>query len=1323
MEKDRDDENLELNNDMIESLSENQSDNSPKVREEVKRLTEKEEKKENKRNNKEKKRNAKLTKKKVRKHKKMLKKNPSNINRYDADMEFGLTNEVVEERILDELVNKTNKKQTKSVGKILYTNIVSFFNILIFFIAGCLIAVKAPITDFAFLLIVLINITIGITQEIRAKKMIESLKLMNASYVTVRRNGQEKEIPVDEVVLDDVLVFSNGNQICTDSIVLDGQVEVNESLLTGESDAIIKKPGDVLLSGSFVVSGKCVARADKVGKDNYIEKLSSQAKVYKKPKSDLLISLNRIIKFMTVPVVLIGGILFTRMFFKLDIVNLDTLNYPIRKTAGAMIGMIPSGLFLMSSIALYVGVIKLGQKNVLVQELYCIEMLARVNCICLDKTGTITDGTMVVKNVIDFENVYGLANGNVISAILNALPDRNMTSEALIDKFGLGKRMDVKSTIPFSSQRKYQAVSFENYGTFVLGAPEFVLGNDFKKYEDEVTKFAQSGYRVLCLAHKEGYIEENILPESSNVVLSLILIEDNIRPDAISTIDYFKNSGVEVRVISGDNPITVSMISQRAGVPNADKYVSLDGMTDQEVKRAALEYTVFGRVSPNQKKIIVQTLKENGCICAMTGDGVNDILALREADCSIALASGSEATRNCSHLVLMDSNFGSMPSVVSEGRRVINNVTGVASLFLTKTIFSLLLGIIAIVRGDYPISAGQLILIDTLAIGLPSLFLVNEPNNNPVSGKFLVNVIRKALPGALTIVILSMIIFMLSESLVLDNITSTTILVIVATHTCLMVLFKTCHPFTPLRKVLCTICYSLFVLAIIVGPQFLEFRPLVKQFEYYSKDTEVSHITDYPRISISKAGMYVIDGKYTTITSFNDQDYDLGAYKGSDGLYYYSIKSGKNRKETDIRVNSAQISYDEYGNILAGGYKINDVKFKNDFTSSLRVDSYGYVYYNNKKLTTTLTKTNTYYNYENKYGLTDPEIVNYCILPTVEIKNGEYIIDGISYGYKVPTDISKKLTTDDVKVSLDANKSMNPELGYDLIVNDSKLTNASDETFKVYLPTISTTGTNKANTNMVYFDSMYSGHNIFTLYGNKIEGTYYTGISDNTETELYYLTDENSNNIYYSKALDSIVTIENDEESDEEYLIISDFKFNNIEKKDFLSYKDTEGNIIKVFGKDSLQIDVSKLYLDAKDNETFYYIYEEGKGELIKTSINLGSSLGPTLTESKESAEGNDYYVINGYITEYQYKGADLNPKMNKHNYLVIGGITTDYKLIENVNYVTVEGTNIRVLGIEKLIFLFMLMLLSYPLMRLLQYSIPWIRKQLDNLQKFLNKC
>ena len=417
---------------------------------------------------KEEKKQKKIRDKKISKSKKYLKKHKVNVVRYDTDPEKGLPSDLVNQRELDGLTNTTIRKTSKSIGKIIVSNVFTFFNMLILFIAAALITVGImfknyyTFTDLTFFLIVIVNTIIGIIQEINAKNIIDKLSLMSAPYAKVIRSGVKKEIAVDDVVLDDILVLSNGDQICADSIVVSGAIEVNESLLTGESNSIVKNPGDELYSGSFVVAGSCNARVDKIGKDNYIEKLSSQARKYKKPKSDLLGSLNLIIKFMFVPIIILGFFLFITMYYRS---NLDLVT-SIRKTAGAMIGMIPSGLFLMSSIAVTIGVIRLGQRNVLVQELYCIEMLARVNCICLDKTGTITDGTMSVKTVIDYDNYPGLATKNIISAILNAMPSQNQTSKALIDKFGLGKRLESESVIPFSSERKYSAVTFKTYGTF-----------------------------------------------------------------------------------------------------------------------------------------------------------------------------------------------------------------------------------------------------------------------------------------------------------------------------------------------------------------------------------------------------------------------------------------------------------------------------------------------------------------------------------------------------------------------------------------------------------------------------------------------------------------------------------------------------------------------------------------------------------------------------------------------------------------------------------------------------------------------------------------
>ncbi|MCR5113503.1 MAG: HAD-IC family P-type ATPase [Acholeplasmatales bacterium] len=1279
-----------------------------RVLEEVEMQPKSEQKKIRKAEEKEKKKLNKEKMKKIKKHRRELKKHPSTLLRYDTDPEFGLPNEVVEERILDELVNKTGEMKTKSIGRIVFSNVVTFFNILIFIIAGILIALSViyerwePITDLSFLLIVLINITIGIIQEIRAKKMIDGLSLMNAPYAIVKRNGINKEIPVDEVVLDDLILLDSGKQICADSIVVEGQVEVNESLLTGESDAIIKKPGDQLLSGSFVVAGKCKARVDKVGKDNYIEKLSNQAKAYKKPKSDLLISLNLIIKFMSIPVILIGVTLFIRMYFNDDVTFFNT----VRKTAGAMIGMIPSGLFLMSSIALYVGVIRLGQRHVLVQELYCIEMLARVNCICLDKTGTITDGTMVVKNVIDYNQVQGLATKNIVSAILNALPDRNMTSEALINKFGLGRRMKSSAAIPFSSQRKYQAVTFDNYGTFILGAPEFALGEYYKRVAKDVEKYAKLGYRVLCLAHQDGEIQNGELPKAFVEVVAMILIEDNIRPDAIATIKYFKESGVEVRVISGDNPITVSKISMRAGVPDAENFVSLDGMSDVEVARAALKYKIFGRVSPNQKKIIIQTLKKADKTVAMTGDGVNDILALREADCSIALGSGSEATRNCSHLVLTDSNFGSMPSVVAEGRRVINNVTSVASLFLTKTFFSLLLGIIAIFTGVYPITPKQLILIDILAIGLPSLFLVNEPNNRPVKGRFLNNVIKKALPGAIVIVTLSVIIFALEGNLNLDDLSLTTIMAIVATHTSLMVLFKACKPFTTLRKILCTISYTGFILSITLLPNLLEFRPIHSLFEYTNSNAIIETLDEYPRVAVSSANYYVIDGKVNDLKTNNNFDTPVLTRANSEN-YNYAI----NNSEINVEIEIPDINYDKYGKIYAGGYKINDITYYTNIEDDLIIDRNGMVYLSDytNPLYTTLTKENEYYGYNLNYGASsdaDSATVQYCILPTVEIEGNNIFINDEQW-YITPSFAQMAAMNE-----LDVTINITPGEHYlELLVNGEavKKSSTSSETYFVSMPTVSTIG-NRLNSSgekemTVYFDAVNTGITVFELYGLA------KALPSGVNTYTIYSTEEATDYEYvYYDEYDKVYKVIAGETVDLDNDLVADFTFENFATNDYASFTDVNGDAIKVNEAGS------ELSLDVQARASVYSIKKNDN--LVTTEVSLSDKqFGPSI----DVTEAN-HYIIEGWYTEYLYEGKNLNPTFYKGEdgkyYYKFASIKTDYEVSVNVT----TGGLIRALSLTERIFCLCLCLAAAPLMKFLQYVVPWIKKGFQNLGKIVNK-
>lgn len=754
------------------------------------------------------------------------------VERYNPDIKSGLTNEDVESRIMAGLSNTLDSGSSKSVSSIVIANLLTFFNFLNFAIAIWLLSVGAEFANFFFLGTVTANIAIGITQEIRAKKMIDKLSLLSAPTANVVRDKGDYEISVSNVVIDDILYLNSGKQIAADCVVREGTLEVNESLLTGESDPILKRKGDTLYSGSYVVSGSCYAQVTAIGKDIYIQKLTSQAKVYQKPKSDLLASLKIIIRTVAGIIIPLAGLLFYTMTTNTDLAYEDI----VKATTGAMIGIIPSGLFLLTSMALAVGVIRLAQNNTLVQELYCIEMLARVDMLCLDKTGTITDGTMSVHSTVELESYDKLSIKNIVSAMINALNDTNLTSQALSDRFGTAKRIRHKNTIPFSSSRKFSAVEFERYGTFLIGAPEYVLKNNYPEtVKVQVNRFAEEGFRVLCIARTDEVITDDYTFQSLTP-LSLITIEDTVRPDAEDTIRYFKENQVGVKVISGDNPVTVSKIAQRVGIVDADKYISLEGLSDKDVVRAAARYTIFGRVSPGQKKLLIESLKNNGHTVAMTGDGVNDILALKEADTSIAMASGSEAARNVSHLVLLDSNFSSMPKVVSEGRRVINNVQKVAVLFLTKNIFTLLLIIIAIARrGVYPIQPSQLILIDYLVIGIPALILALEANNKRVEGNFLLNVIKKALPGALVVMINSLIVFGLATALGMNQLQTSTIIVISATFTSLLVLLRLSLPFNRVRGTVFVLMIIAFIASIIFLPSFFNYAPFFNQ-EFYPVD-------------------------------------------------------------------------------------------------------------------------------------------------------------------------------------------------------------------------------------------------------------------------------------------------------------------------------------------------------------------------------------------------------------------------------------------------------------------------------------------------------
>lgn len=749
------------------------------------------------------------------------------IRYYDTPIEEGLTDEIIEERKLQGLTNSNGNEKGKSITAIILSNIFTFFNILYFAIAIVLIIFKCY-NNLGFLPLIFANLGIGIFQEIRAKITVEKMTLLSAPTATVIRNGVKLEIPVSDIVLDDIIFYSSGKQICSDSIVVEGSIEVNEALLTGESDAIVKNKGSQLYSGSFVSSGVCVARVDKVGKDNYIERLSADAKKYSAPKSELLNTLKNIIKFISIIIIPITVLyLFSAGVF--DKNNPTPLSEAIPETAYIILAMIPAGLFLLTSLALFAGVIRLAKNKTLVQELYCIEMLARVDVLCLDKTGTITDGTMRVCDCIEVKNYTDYTIREIVGSMMSALEDRNPTSEALVKYFDVNHVLTPVATIPFSSKRKYSAVTFEKEGTFILGAPEFVLRDNYEIVRNKVERFAKQGCRVLVLGHTSNKIKDGVLPKIVKPI-ALIVIQDHIRDDASDTIEFFKNNGVDVKVISGDNPETVSEIAKRVGIDGAERYISLNGLTDDEVRESIFEYTVFGRVSPNQKKIIVQELKAHKKTVAMTGDGVNDILALKEADCSIAMASGSEATRYVSHLVLMDSNFASMPKVVNEGRRVINNIQKSSALYLTKNLYAILLAIMYIIIGfkthstsRWPFEATHFYLIEWVILGFATTCLSLQPNNDIIKGKFLSNVVREILPSAITILLFNLILYFIKyipgfEILNENNAAFVTIAAILNTAVMLITFFDACRPFNWFRKVILTLTIMIIIIALVFMP-------------------------------------------------------------------------------------------------------------------------------------------------------------------------------------------------------------------------------------------------------------------------------------------------------------------------------------------------------------------------------------------------------------------------------------------------------------------------------------------------------------------------
>lgn len=709
---------------------------------------------------------------------------------------MGLNENEVAARVNAGLVNKADISTDKSVKEIIRSNTLTYFN-LIFFIIAVLLCVVGSFRNLTFLPVVIGNSLIGIFQEIRAKKTLEKMSILNAPHAVAIRSGRQVKISTDELVKDDVVVFSAGDQICADAVVISGNIKVNEALLTGESDEIEKVGGSSLMSGSFVVSGQCCARLVNVGEEAYIYKLTKEAKeMGSGEQSEMVKSINQIVKWMGIAIIPIGLILFYQSYW----INHETFKTGIVSTVAAITGMIPEGLYMLTTIALALGTIRLAQQKVLLHDMKSIEALARVDVLCVDKTGTITEPNMTV------DNVYCLNNGLITPEELKGLfvdyataaVDNNATMLAIKDYAaalktnGMYNKRTAVSVQPFSSTDKFSTITFRD-GTFILGAPEFVMKDNFESVASEITPFAEKGYRVLLLAKKadSGVTEP----------LGFVVLSNPIRKGAVKTFQYFNEQNVAIKVISGDSPKTVSEVAKQAGIANSDKYIDASLLdTDEKIKQAAVQYTVFGRVTPKQKQKLVQALQEAGHTVAMTGDGVNDILAMKDADCSVAMASGSEAASQAAQVVLMDSDFSKMPDVVFEGRRVVNNIQRSSSLFLVKNIFSLLLSVFsAVFLITYPLEPSQISLIGMFTIGIPGFLLALEPNKNRIQGHFLKNVLLKALPAGLADVLAVGALVVCGNVFSLpkeDIATASTMLLCVIGF---MILINISKPFTPIK--------------------------------------------------------------------------------------------------------------------------------------------------------------------------------------------------------------------------------------------------------------------------------------------------------------------------------------------------------------------------------------------------------------------------------------------------------------------------------------------------------------------------------------------
>ena len=747
-------------------------------------------------------------------------------NRYNPPLDKGLSEEQVKTRIENNLVNFDNQPKTKTIKQIIKDNFFTYFNFLnlalgiAVFIAGILNGdMLNSLKNCLFMGVIIINSIISIVEEIISKKIIDRLSLINENEILVIRDGKEKSCNLNELVLDDIIKVKTGHQIVADSIVMEGTVEANESFLTGEADAVIKKKGDLLLSGSFIVSGNCLAKVEHIGNDNYVSKITKEAKYQKPINSVILKSFEDILKVISYAIIPLGIIMFISQYN-------TTLNITesIFASVAALIGMIPEGLVLLTSSVMAVSVIRLSKYKVLVQQLYCIETLARVDVICLDKTGTLTEGKMAVKDIVQLNNNKEIIL-EYISAYVSYSQDENATLTSLKNYTQNKTDYEIEEQLAFSSERKYSAMSFKNHDTLFIGAPEYLLPKSKLEKIPKLSEY-QDDYRVLLVAQSKN----KDLNQKDNIeALGLVLIEDVIRENAKETLEYFQKQGVSVKIISGDNVKTVIKIAHKVGLKNVTG-IDVENLSEEELSEAVTKYDIFGRVKPNEKKVIVTSLQNKGRCVAMTGDGVNDVLALKKSDCAISISSGTEAARNVAQLVSLNDNFDSLPKIVAEGRRTINNIGRSSSLLLVKTFYTVLLIIYSIIVGSkYFFIPIQLTLITGVTIGIPSFLLALEPNNDLVKGNFLLKIVSKSIPGALTVFFNVVLITLFSYVFNLDFNLTSTLSVYLTAVTGFIFLYKICIPFTFWRKILFSSLLLGFIYCITFQYKFFNLIPYTPQ--------------------------------------------------------------------------------------------------------------------------------------------------------------------------------------------------------------------------------------------------------------------------------------------------------------------------------------------------------------------------------------------------------------------------------------------------------------------------------------------------------------